>query len=94
MVDLSLVLAGTTAVSLVLGLLVAWFAERAARRTSSRPLHGLAAGIGLLALGTGTAWIATVLDSVRVRPATVVASGVVAAGFVLVAVSVFVSERR
>jgi hypothetical protein len=82
------------AATLALGTLVTYLAAKAARRTGARGLRYLAVGFGVVSLGSLLAGVADQLLAVDAGTALTVESGLTAAGFAVVAYSLYVTDDR
>lgn len=93
MTRLSLVVVALKTVTLALGGLITFLAAKAARRTSSSGLSILAAGFGVVTLGSLLAGIADLVLAVDPTTAFVVEQALTAVGFGIVTYSLYVTRR-
>ncbi|MEF8807352.1 DUF7521 family protein [Natronomonas sp.] len=91
--NLQYLIVGANTVTLVVGSLVTWFGFRAYRRTDSRSLRALTAGLACITFGT---LLGGLLHQSGLAPLLVgvtVQSGSVAVGFLLLGLSLLQSEE-
>ncbi|MFB6070875.1 MAG: hypothetical protein ABEJ76_07605 [Halanaeroarchaeum sp.] len=93
MADLSLLLVVASTITLLAGALVTTLAVRAARRTETRTLWAFAVGLALITAGTATSWTVTASAASRVNALDVAMSAFPAAGFTVMAYSLYLDER-
>jgi hypothetical protein len=80
--------------TLALGSLVTYLAAKAARRTGATGLTYLAVGFGVVSLGSLLAGVADQALAVDAATALIVESALTAAGFAVVAYSLYVTGDR
>lgn len=91
-VELSLIVVAFKTATLLLGGFITLLAARAARKTGDPGLRYLAAGFGVVTLGSLLAGSANQLFSVGAGAALVVESGLTAVGFTVIAYSLYVTR--
>ena len=89
---ISPIVIGLKTVTLLLGGLITYFAAKAATKASSRALTSLAVGFGTVTSGSLLAGVADQLFGLATHTALVFENAVTAAGFVIIAYSLYVAE--
>jgi hypothetical protein len=84
---------GLKTVTLLLGGLITYFAAKAATKTGSQALTYLAVGFGTVTSGSLLAGVADQLFGFPTQTALVFENAVTAAGFIIIAYSLYVADR-
>ncbi|WP_277540966.1 DUF7521 family protein [Haloarcula laminariae] len=91
--QISPIVVGLKTVTLLLGGLITYFAAKAASKTGSRSLTYLAVGFGTVTFGSLLAGVADQLFGFSVGTALLFETAVTAAGFAVIAYSLYASDR-
>jgi hypothetical protein len=94
MVHLDIALVVVKSAMLLLGGLITFLSLKAYRRTGSAALRALAAGFGLVTLGTILAGLGHQFAGVPLSQSVVVESSLTLAGFVVIIYSLYADEGR